>query len=163
MLHNSLTEYDVSYAEGKYNMKILTTAFTKVNSISIHQLISYMSYKRCHMTFLQVAEHNPPIKNKRGMGVLISRHGLHPRSQAIKLLVSLTYPLKITKGQPRSHPTTPQPTPHRHPTQSRAQRLLRVRVAPRATMPEPATQVRQSLLPSPRAQDQAAHWRARGV
>jgi hypothetical protein len=30
---------------------------------------------------------------------LFSRHGLHPRLQAIKLLASLTYPLKITKGQ----------------------------------------------------------------
>jgi hypothetical protein len=57
-----------------------------------------MSYKRYHMTFVQVAEHNPPIKNKRGMGALLSRHGLHPRSQAIKLLVSLTYEIKITKG-----------------------------------------------------------------
>jgi hypothetical protein len=40
-----------------------------------------------------------PIKNKRGMGTLFSCHGLHLRLQAIKLLASLTYPLKRTKGQ----------------------------------------------------------------
>jgi hypothetical protein len=79
-------------------VKDLTIAFTKVTSISIHQLSSYMSYKRGHMTFVQVAEHNPPIKNKRGMRALFSHHGLHPRLQAIIILVSLTYPLKITKG-----------------------------------------------------------------
>jgi hypothetical protein len=48
----------------------------------------------------------------------------HPRLQAIKLLASLTYPLKITKGQPNSHP------PHQHPTRCRAQWGLRVRVVP---------------------------------
>jgi hypothetical protein len=45
-------------------MKILTLAFTKVTPISIHQLSSYISYKRCHMTFVQVDEYNLPIKNK---------------------------------------------------------------------------------------------------
>jgi hypothetical protein len=67
-----------------------------------------MSYKRCHMTFVQVAEHNPPIKNKRGMRTLFSCHGLHLRLPGIKLLVSLTYPLKITKGQTTQHPETSQ-------------------------------------------------------
>jgi hypothetical protein len=33
-------------------------------------------------------------------------HGLHPRLQAIKLLASLTYPLKIIKGQTMPHPDT---------------------------------------------------------
>jgi hypothetical protein len=59
------------------------------------------------MTFVQVAEHNPPNKNKRGMRTLFSRHGSHPRLQATKLLVSLTYPLKITKGQTTPHPDMP--------------------------------------------------------
>jgi hypothetical protein len=95
--------YDVSYAEGKYNMKDLILAFTKATSISIHQLSSYKGYKRCHMTFAQVAEHNLPIKNKRGTIALFSCHGLHPRLQAIKLLASLTYPLKRTKGQSLPH------------------------------------------------------------
>jgi hypothetical protein len=82
-------------------MKDLTIVFTKVTSISIHHLSSYKIYKRCHITFVQVAEHYPPIKNKRSMRTLFSRHGLHPWLQAIKLLVSLTYPLKITMT---SHP-----------------------------------------------------------
>jgi hypothetical protein len=56
------------------------------------------------MTFVQVAKHNLPIKNKRGTRTWFPRHGLHPRLQAIKLLVSLTYPLKITKGQTTPHP-----------------------------------------------------------
>jgi hypothetical protein len=88
-------------------MKIWIIAFIKVTSISIHQLSSYMSYKRSHTIFVQVAEHNPPIKNKRGTEAFLSRHGLHPRLQAIKLVVSLTYPLKIIKGQPLPHPATP--------------------------------------------------------
>jgi hypothetical protein len=62
---NNLVEYDVSYAEGKYNSKDLTIVFTKVTSISIHQLSSYKIYKRCHMTFVQVAELNPPIKKQK--------------------------------------------------------------------------------------------------
>jgi hypothetical protein len=45
-------------------MKFLTIAFTKVTSIFIHHLSSYKIYKRCHMTFVQVAEHNPPTKTK---------------------------------------------------------------------------------------------------
>jgi hypothetical protein len=89
-------------------MKDLAIVFTKVTSISIDQLSSHKIYKRCHMTFVQVAEHNPPIKKKRGTRTLFSRHGLHPRLQAIKLLVSLTYPLKITKGQTIPHPDTSQ-------------------------------------------------------
>jgi hypothetical protein len=84
-------------------MKDLTIAFTKVTSIYNRQLSSYKIYKRCHMTFVQVAEYNPPIKNKRGTIALFSRYGLHPRLQAIKLLVSLTYALKITKGQTILH------------------------------------------------------------
>jgi hypothetical protein len=87
-------------------MKILTIAFTKVTSISIHHLSSYKIYKRCHMTFVQVAEHNPPTKNKRSTRTLLPCHGLHPRLQAIKLLASLTYSLKITKGQTMPHPDT---------------------------------------------------------
>jgi hypothetical protein len=38
----------------------------KVTSISIHHLTSYMSYKRCHMTFVQVVEHNPPYEKEKG-------------------------------------------------------------------------------------------------
>jgi hypothetical protein len=87
-------------------MKILTITFTKVTSISIHHISSYKIYKRCHMTFVQVAEHNPPTKNKRSMRILFPRHGLHPRLQAIKLLASLTYPLKIIKCQTMPHPDT---------------------------------------------------------
>jgi hypothetical protein len=79
------------------------------------------------MTFVQVVEYNPPIKNKRGTRALLSRHRLHPRLEAIKLLVSLTYPLKITKGEPLSQPTTPRPTPHRRLTHHRAQQWLQVR------------------------------------
>jgi hypothetical protein len=93
----------VSYAEGKYNMKILTIAFTKVTSISIRHLSSYKIYKRCHMTFVHVAELNPPTKNKRSMRTLFSHRGLHPRLQAIKVLANLTYPLKIMKGQTMPH------------------------------------------------------------
>jgi hypothetical protein len=104
------------------------------------------------MTFLQVAEHNSPIKNKRDTTALLSRHGLHPMLQAIKLLVSLTYPLKITKGQLIPHPTTLRPTPHRCSTQHRAQQGLWVQVAPKAVTTEPTAQVRRSLLPSPRDQ-----------
>jgi hypothetical protein len=55
------------------------------------------------MTFVQVAEHNPPIKNKRNTRTLFSRHGIHSRLQAIKLLACLTYPLKIIKGQTIPH------------------------------------------------------------
>jgi hypothetical protein len=134
--------YDVSYAEGKYNMKDLTIVFTKVTSIPIHQLSPYMIYKICHMTFVQVAGLNPPIKNKRGTRSLLSRLGLHLRLQAIKLLASLTYLLKRIKGQSLPHPTTPRPTPRRHPTQRWAQRVLQVHVVPEAEASEPATQVR---------------------
>jgi hypothetical protein len=56
-------------------MKFLTIAFTKVTSIFIHHLSSYISYKRCHKTFVQVDEYNPPTKNKRNMRTLFSRHG----------------------------------------------------------------------------------------
>jgi hypothetical protein len=58
------------------------------------------------MTFVQVAEHNPPTKNKRSTRTLFSCHELHLRLQAIKLIASLTYPLKITKGQTIPHPDT---------------------------------------------------------
>jgi hypothetical protein len=88
-------------------MKILTIVFTKVTSISIHHLSSYKIYKRCNVTFVQVAEHNPPNKNKRSTRTLFSRHKLHLRLQAIKLLSILTYPLKIIKGQTIPHPDTP--------------------------------------------------------
>jgi hypothetical protein len=87
-------------------MKDLTIAFREVTSISIHHLSSYKLYKRRQMTFVQVAEHNPPIKNKRSTRNLFSRHGLHLRLKAIKLLASLTYPLKRTKGQTIPHPDT---------------------------------------------------------
>jgi hypothetical protein len=40
------------------------------------------------------------------MRTLFSCYGLHPRLQVIKLHSSLTYPLKITKGQPIPHPNT---------------------------------------------------------
>jgi hypothetical protein len=79
-------------------MKDWIIAFTKVTSISIHPFSSYKIYKRCHLSFLQVAKHDPPIKNKRSTITLFSRHGLYPMLHAIKLLISLTYPLKITKG-----------------------------------------------------------------
>jgi hypothetical protein len=85
-------------------MKILTIAFRKVASISIHHLSSYKIYKRCDMTFVQVTEHNPPTKNKKSMRTLFSRHRLYPWLQATKLLASLTYPLKITKRQTMPHP-----------------------------------------------------------
>jgi hypothetical protein len=53
------------YTEGKYNKKCSILVFTKVTSFSIHHLSSYKIYKSCHMAFAQVAEHNPPIKNKQ--------------------------------------------------------------------------------------------------
>jgi hypothetical protein len=43
-------------------------------------------------------------KTKGAAETLFSHHGLDPRLQAIKLLASLTYPLKITKDQPTLHP-----------------------------------------------------------
>jgi hypothetical protein len=101
---NNPVEYDVSYVGGKYNMEDLTIVFTKVISISIHQLSSYRIYKRCCLTFVQVAEYNLPIKNKRSTRTLFSGHELHPRLEAIILLVSPTYPLKITKCQTILHP-----------------------------------------------------------
>jgi hypothetical protein len=58
------------------------------------------------MTFVQVTEHNPSNQKQKGTRTLFSRHGLYPRLQAIKLLASLTYPLKRTKGQPTPHPIT---------------------------------------------------------
>jgi hypothetical protein len=88
-------------------MKDLTIVFAMVTSISIRHLGSYKVYKSCRMTFVQVAEHNPPIKSKRSTGALFSCYGLHPRLQAIKLLASLTYPLKITKGHPLPNLDTP--------------------------------------------------------
>jgi hypothetical protein len=39
---------------------------------------------------------------------MFSRHGLRPRLQAIKLLASITYPLKIIKG-PLTYATMPHP------------------------------------------------------
>jgi hypothetical protein len=99
------------------------------------------------------------------MRTLFSRHGLHPRLQAIKLLASLTYPLKITKGS--DYATSrhiPQPTSCQHLTRRWAQqRVLRVQVEPKVEAPEPAAQERQSLLPSPQAQGLVAHWHAQGV
>jgi hypothetical protein len=56
---NSPVEYDVSYAEGKYNKKGLTLVFTKVTSISIHHLSLYKIYKSCRVAIVHVAEHNP--------------------------------------------------------------------------------------------------------
>jgi hypothetical protein len=79
---------------------------------------------------------------QKGMRILFPRHGLHLRLQAIKLLTSLTYPLKRTKGQSIPHPTTPQPTPRRCPTQRQAPRDLRVQVEPEAATPELVAQVR---------------------
>jgi hypothetical protein len=101
---NSPVEYDVNYGKGKYNKKCSTLVFTKVTSISIHHPSSYKIVKSCHMTFVQVAEHNPPIKDIRSTRTLFSCYRLHPRLQAIKLLASLSYPLKITKGHPLPHP-----------------------------------------------------------
>jgi hypothetical protein len=43
-------------------------------------------------------------KTKGAARTLFSRRGLYLRLQAIKLLDSLTYPLKMTKGQPTLHP-----------------------------------------------------------
>jgi hypothetical protein len=65
----------VSHVEGKYNTNDWQLYLQKVTSISIHNLGSYISYKRCHMTFVQVAEHNLPNQNKSGMRTLFSRHG----------------------------------------------------------------------------------------
>jgi hypothetical protein len=55
----------VSNAEGKYNKKGSIRVFTKVTSITIHHLSSYKIYKSCRVAIVHVAEHNPPIKNKR--------------------------------------------------------------------------------------------------
>jgi hypothetical protein len=75
---NSPIEYDVRHAEGKYNEKGSTLVFTKVTSISIHHLSSYKIYKSYHVAIVHVAEHNPPIKNKRRARNLFSCYGLHP-------------------------------------------------------------------------------------
>jgi hypothetical protein len=58
------------------------------------------------MTLEQVVEHNMPNKNKRGTRTMFSRYDLHLRLQAIKLLASLTYSLKIPKGQSTPHPNS---------------------------------------------------------
>jgi hypothetical protein len=76
---NSPVEYDVSYAEGKYNKKGSTLVFTKVTSISIDHLSLYNIYKSCRMAIVHVAEHNPPTKIKRRTRNLFSRYGLHPK------------------------------------------------------------------------------------
>jgi hypothetical protein len=91
------------------------------------------------MTFVQVAEWNPPNKNKRGSENLVLPPRVISEVQAIKLLASLTYPLKIIKGQsiPASYHDL-RPTPHRHPTLRQAQRVLRVWVAPNAEAPRAA-------------------------
>jgi hypothetical protein len=52
------------------------------------------------MTLEQVAEMKSTYKKQKGTRTLFSRHGLHLRLQATKLLGSLTYPLKITKVSP---------------------------------------------------------------
>jgi hypothetical protein len=85
---NSPVEYDVSYVEDKYNKKGLTVAFTKVTSFSIHHLSLYKIYKSCRMA-------------------IVHAMGYIQWLEAIKLAASLTYPLKITKGLPISHPNTP--------------------------------------------------------
>jgi hypothetical protein len=84
---------------------------------------------------------------------LFSRHVLHPRLQAIKLLASLTYPLKMTKGlEYATSRHVPKPISHQHLTWHQAQQqVLQVLVEPKAEAPEPTAQERQSLLPSPKA------------
>jgi hypothetical protein len=62
---NSPVEYDVSYAEGKYNKKGLTLVFTKVTSISIHHLSLYKIYKSCRVAIVHVAEHNPAYQKQK--------------------------------------------------------------------------------------------------
>jgi hypothetical protein len=56
---NSLVEYDVSYAGGKYNIKDWQMHLQNLTSIFIHKLGSYKCYKRCHMTYVQVVEMKP--------------------------------------------------------------------------------------------------------
>jgi hypothetical protein len=56
------------------------------------------------MTFGQVAEIKLGYqKTKEVARTLFSHHGLHPRLQAIKLLASLTHPLKITNSKSIPH------------------------------------------------------------
>jgi hypothetical protein len=52
------------------------------------------------MTLEQVAEMKPAYQKQKGTRTLFSRHKLHLRLQAIKLLASLTYPLEIKKVSP---------------------------------------------------------------
>jgi hypothetical protein len=49
------------------------------------------------MSFVQVIKMEPLIKNRMGTRNLFSHRMLHLRLQAIKLLASLTYPLKKPK------------------------------------------------------------------
>jgi hypothetical protein len=50
------------------------------------------------MTFVQVVEHNPPIKHKKEHENLVLMPLTTFKLQTIKLPASLTHPLKATKG-----------------------------------------------------------------
>jgi hypothetical protein len=52
------------------------------------------------MTLEQVAEMKPAYQKQKGTRTLFSRHELHLRLQATKLLASLTYTLKTIKVSP---------------------------------------------------------------
>jgi hypothetical protein len=65
-----------------------------------------MGYKRCHMTFIQVAKMKPAYQKEKGHENLVLTPWATSELIDIKLLASLTYPLKIRNGQPTPHPIT---------------------------------------------------------
>jgi hypothetical protein len=88
------------------------------------------------MTFVQMVKMEPAYPR-----TLFSRHGLHLRLQATKLLASLTYPLKKTKGSIPCVITSPRASPHRHQTSRQLHRGPWVWVAPAAITPKVVAQV----------------------
>jgi hypothetical protein len=91
---------------------------------------------------------NLPIKNKMGTRTLLSRRGLHPRLQAIKLLASLT---QSTQNFVSPHPIVMRPSSHQRPTWHQSPRGRQAQVV---VVPEVLTATargRQSFPPSPQA------------
>jgi hypothetical protein len=111
------------------------------------------------MPFVQVVRWNPPNKNKMGPRTLFSRHGSHPRLQAIKLLASLTL---STQNFISPHPTSVRPSPHQRPTWHRSPQGRQAQVVPVPEAPIAAAQGWRSSLPSPQARRPAPPHGAQG-
>jgi hypothetical protein len=84
--------------------------FTKSKHPFIHKLRYHtQGYIMGYMSFVQVIRMKPAYQKKMGTRTLLSRHGSHPRLQAIKLLASLT---QSTQNFISPHPTETRPSPH---------------------------------------------------